>query len=50
MLTHLGDWSRNEEVWCYPNGHTFVKMMEGGEVAGPCSRLGGRGQRGFVLG
>ena len=49
-FTYVLVWSRKEEIWCYPNGTTFVKMMKAGEVAGPCSRWRGRARRGFVVG
>jgi hypothetical protein len=49
-FTYVLVWSRKEEIWCYPNGATFVKIMNPGEAAGPFSRLRGRGQRGFILG
>jgi hypothetical protein len=43
-------WSRREEIWCYPEGGTFVKTMNVGEAAGPFTRLVGQGNRGFILG
>jgi len=41
--------SRREEIWCYPTGKTLVRPMKIGEVAGPFTRLRGRGERGFVF-
>jgi hypothetical protein len=49
-LIYLLVWSRMEKIWCYPDGTTFVNMMEVGEAAGPFTRLRGRGNRGFIFG
>jgi hypothetical protein len=43
-------WSRREEIWCYPSGRTLERVMNVGDVAGPFSKLRGRGERRFVLG
>ena len=47
--TYLLIWSRREEIWCYEDGRTFVRLMKIGEVAGPVMRLRGRGNRGFTF-
>ena len=49
-LIYVLVWSRMEEIWCYPEGTTLVRMMEVGEAAGPFTRLRGRGNRGFIFG
>jgi transcriptional regulator with XRE-family HTH domain len=49
-LTYVLIWSRWEEIWCYPAGTTLVRTMDVGEAAGPCTRLRGRGNRGFTFG
>jgi hypothetical protein len=43
-------WSRREENWLYPSGDIAVYPMKVGEIAGPFTRLRGRGERGFVFG
>jgi hypothetical protein len=49
-LTYVLVWSRNEEIWCYPDGSSGVVTMKVGEAAGPFTRLRGRGNRGFIFG
>jgi hypothetical protein len=41
--------SRREEIWCYPTGRHVVRPMNLGNIAGPFTRLRGRGERGFVF-
>ena len=43
-------WSRREEIWCYPDGVTRADTMDVGQVAGPFTRLRGRGNQGFIFG
>jgi hypothetical protein len=49
-FTYVVVWTRAEEIWCYPNGSTRVQTMNVGEVAGPVTRLRGRGGRSFTFG
>jgi hypothetical protein len=49
-LTFVLVWSRREEIWCYPDGRTFVKTMEVGQAAGPFTKLSGQKNRGFLFG
>jgi hypothetical protein len=44
-LTHVLVWSRREEIWCYPDGRTLTRIVGVGDVAGPVTRLRGRGGR-----
>ena len=49
-LIYILIWSRQEDIWCYPDGTTRARIIEVGEVAGPDTTLRGRGNRGFIFG
>ena len=49
-ITYVLVWNRREEVWCYPSGETYERLMNVGEVAGPFTWLRGHRNRGFIFG